>query len=90
MASPAYNPPAGLLGDQRFREGFAVLERLGLSFDAWLYHPQIGELTELARAFPETRIVLNHVGGPIGIGAYAGKHQEVFAGWVSSIRTLAA
>jgi L-fuconolactonase len=90
MASPAYNPPPGLLGDQRFREGFAVLERLGLSFDAWLYHPQIGELTELARAFPETRIVLNHVGGPIGIGAYAGKHQEVFAGWVSSIRTLAA
>jgi len=89
MANPAYNPPPGLLGDERFRQGFAVLDRLGLSFDAWLYHPQIGELIELARAFPETRIVLNHVGGPIGIGAYAGKHNEVFSGWVASIKALA-
>ena len=90
MANPAYNPPPGLLGDKRFQQGFAVLDRLGLSFDAWLYHPQIGELAELARAFPETRIVLNHVGGPIGIGPYAGKHTEVFSGWVASIKALAA
>jgi predicted TIM-barrel fold metal-dependent hydrolase len=72
-----------------FREGFAVLGRLGLSFDAWLYHPQIGELADLARAFPATRIVLNHVGGPIGIGAYAGKRDEVFPVWAESIKTLA-
>jgi hypothetical protein len=26
--------PQGLLGDKTFREGFAVLGRLGLSFDA--------------------------------------------------------
>jgi predicted TIM-barrel fold metal-dependent hydrolase len=39
---------------------------MGLSFDAWLYHPQIGELADLARAFPDTRIVLNHVGGAVG------------------------
>jgi predicted TIM-barrel fold metal-dependent hydrolase len=90
MANPAYNPPPGLLGDKRFRQGFAALDRLGLSFDAWLYHPQIGELAELARAFPETRIVLNHVGGPIGIGAYAGKHTEVFSGWLAAIKALAA
>ena len=63
-----------------------ILGRLGLSFDAWLYHPQIGELAELARAFPETKIVLNHVGGPIGTGAYAGKHKEVFPGWAASIK----
>jgi L-fuconolactonase len=90
IRNPAYSPPQGVLGDKRFREGFAVLGRLGLSFDAWLYHPQIGELTELARAFPQTAIVLNHVGGPIGIGAYAGRHQEVLPGWAASIKALAA
>jgi L-fuconolactonase len=69
VRNPAYNPPPGLLADNSFREGFAVLGRLGLSFDAWLFHPQIDELADLARAFPDAMIVLNHVGGPIGIGA---------------------
>src|SRR5882757_1751191 len=90
VRNPAHNPPPGLLADKSFREGFAVLGRLGLSFDAWLYHPQIDELTDLARAFPDTKIVLNHVGGPIGIGVYAGKHKAVFPGWATSIKALAA
>jgi predicted TIM-barrel fold metal-dependent hydrolase len=90
VRNPAYSPPPGLMADKRFREGFALLSRLGLSFDAWLYHPQIVELEELARAFPDTRIVLNHVGGPIGSGAYAGKHNQVFPGWAASIKSLAA
>ena len=90
LRNPAYSPPAHLLADRTFRQGFAVLDRLRLSFDAWLYHPQIDELTDLARAFPDTNIVLNHVGGPIGIGAYAGRHNEVFASWAASIKALAA
>src|SRR5437588_92866 len=73
-----------------YREGFAVLGRLGLSFDAWLYHPQIDELTGLARAFPNIEIFLNHVGGPLGIGVYGGKHKDVFPGWAASIKALAA
>ncbi|MBO0763264.1 MAG: amidohydrolase family protein [Hyphomicrobiaceae bacterium] len=89
VRNPAYNPPKGLMGDAAFREGFAVLGRLGLSFDAWLFHPQIDELTDLARAFPEVGIVLDHVGGPIGIGAYAGKREEVFPVWAASMRRLA-
>ncbi len=90
VLNPANPAPQGLLGDKTFREGFAVLDRLGLSFDAWLYHPQIDELTDLARAFPRTRIVLNHVGGPLGIGVYAGKRDEVFSRWARSIKALAA
>jgi predicted TIM-barrel fold metal-dependent hydrolase len=78
------------MADKHFREGFAVLGRLGLSFDAWLYHPQIDELTDLARAFPDSRIVLNHVGGPIGSGVYAGRRSEIFPGWAASIKRLAA
>ena len=59
------------------------------SFDAWLFHPQIGELTDLARAFPDTKIVLDHCGGPIGIGSYAGKREEIFPVWKASIQEIA-
>src|SRR5256885_3309003 len=79
------NRPAGLLMNAKVREGFARLHPLGLSFDAWMYFTQLGELVDLARAFPETPIVLDHVGGPIGIGPYAGKRDEVFAAWKRSI-----
>jgi len=48
----------------------AVLTELGLSFDAWMYFRQLPELTDLARAFPETSFVLNHLGGPIVMGPY--------------------
>jgi predicted TIM-barrel fold metal-dependent hydrolase len=89
LLNPAYAPPPGLLGDATFREGLARLAPLGLSFDAWLYHPQIDELTALARASPETRIVLDHVGGPLAIGSYAGKRDAIFPGWAASIRKLA-
>ena len=83
------SPPKGLLADARFRAGFARLGPLGLSFDAWLYHPQIGELADLARAFPGTTIVLDHVGAPIGIGAYKGRRAEVFNVWRDAIRDIA-
>jgi predicted TIM-barrel fold metal-dependent hydrolase len=88
--NPAYAPPARLMYDETFRKGFACLAPLNLSFDAWLYHPQIGDVTALAQAFPGTMICLNHVGGPLAIGAYEGKRAEVFADWSKSIRALAA
>jgi L-fuconolactonase len=82
--------PQGLLLDKRVREGFAQLAPLGLSFDAWAFHPQLGDVVDLARAFPATPIVMNHVGGPIGLGRYKGKRDEVFADWSARIRELAA
>jgi L-fuconolactonase len=84
------NRPPGLLLDRRVREGFARLAPLGLGFDAWLYHTQLGDLVDLARAFPDTLIVLDHVGGPIGLGRYAGRRDEVFALWRARIGELAA
>jgi L-fuconolactonase len=81
--------PKGLLLDAKFREGFARLSRLGLSFDAWLYHPQIPELADLAHNFPQTPIILDHIGAPLAIGDYAGKRDEVFAVWRRNIRELA-
>jgi predicted TIM-barrel fold metal-dependent hydrolase len=84
------NPPPGLFGEARFRQGFKELGRRGLSFEAWLYHPQIGDVTDLARAFPDTTIVLDHFGGPLGIGPYEGRRAEILAAWKSAIRALAA
>ena len=82
--------PPHLLIDDTYRAGFAHLARLGLSYEAWLYHPQIPELTDLARAFPDTTIILNHLGGVLGVGPYAGKREEIFAIWKASVAELAA
>ena len=71
------NPPADLYESARFREGFACLSKLRLSFEAWQYHPQLPMVTALAKAFPETAIILNHFGGPLGIGPYEGRRAEI-------------
>ena len=84
------DPPPHLYRDGDFREGFARLAPLGLSFDAWNFHPQIPELAALARAFPEITIVLNHLGGPLGIGPYADRRDEVFSCWQRDLSALAA
>ncbi len=83
------NPPEHLFLDESFRRGFAHLAPLGLSFDAWLYHEQIPELTSLARAFPETTVILDHFGGPLGIGPYAGHLDDVFETWRPLLDDLA-
>ncbi|MBT6275283.1 MAG: amidohydrolase family protein [Chromatiales bacterium] len=84
------NPPKNMFGLEQFRRGFAQLKKHDLSFEAWLYHPQLPELIDLARAFPDTTIILNHFGGPLGVGPYAGKRDEVFQQWSKDIHALAA
>ena len=69
--------------------GFAELAPRGLSFDAWFYHPQLKELIDLADAFPNTQIILDHFGGPLGIGPYEGKAAEVFEVWRRDMMHLA-
>ena len=82
------NRNKGLLLDSKFREGFGCLQKYNLSFDAWLYHPQLPELVNLARAFPDTTIIVDHIGGLLGIGPYAGKQEEVFQQWKKGIAEL--
>ncbi len=72
-----------------FRAGLARLSALGLSFDAWLYHPQLADVVDLARAFPATPIVMGHVGGVLGYGPYAGRSAEILAAWKCSMSELA-
>ena len=87
LGSPFHAPP-GLYGDATFREGFAHLGRLGLTFDAWLLEPQLGDVLSLARAFPDQTIVLDHCGTPLGIAGYKGRLHERFDIWRESIREL--
>lgn len=83
------NPPPDVLTNPRFREGFAVLASLGLTFDAFMYHTQLAELVAVARAFPQATIILDHCGGPIGIGPYASRRRETFEEWRTELKTLA-
>ncbi len=82
--------PEGMLADPMVYEGFQKLAALDLTFDVWCYHTQLAEVTALARAFPSVPIVLDHVGGPIGLGHYAGKRDEVYGAWSTSINELAS
>jgi len=73
-----------------FREGFAKLAPLGLTYDAWQYHTQLADIVDLARAFPDTGIVVDHCGTPVGIGPYAGRHAQTFEQWRPLVAELAA
>ena len=87
------NQPADLpdhvLLDPAFRKGYGYLRQYGMTFEGWVYHTHIADLTDLARAFPDTTIIFNHLGGPIGIGSYAGRRDEIFAAWKPAVAALA-
>jgi L-fuconolactonase len=83
-------PPQGLMGTDPFRAGARVLADMGLTFDAWLFHPQITELAELAHAQPDLTMVLDHLGGPLGIGPYLGRRHEVLEWWRPAMQAAAA
>ena len=84
-----HSPQAQAFVDASFRAGFAQLAPRSLSFEAWCYHTQIVDVIDLARAFPDTTIILNHFGGPLGIGPYAGQADAVFSAWQRDISELA-
>ena len=77
------------LDNPAVRDGVAELERHGLILETWLFHHQIPQLTALARAFPTLTIVMDHLGGPIGIKSYAQRLEEVFAEWRRNIDEIA-
>ena len=79
---------AGMMADRRFRAGISTLHRLGLIFEAGCYFNQLGDVRDLARAFPELPIVLNHFGMPLLTGPYEGRRAEVMAEWSQLIREL--
>ena len=78
----------GLMGTDEFRAGVALLGTRGLSFDAWIYHVQLRELIALAKAVPGTTIILDHIGGPLAVGVYEGRRDEINASWRADLVEL--
>lgn len=89
VLGPPFHAPQGLYTSSAFREGFAAYTEYGLTFDAWLLEPQLGDVLELARAFPDQTIVLDHCGTPLNIASYHGTLHENFDRWRQSIHELA-
>lgn len=81
--------PPGLYRDASFRQGLAALSAQNLTFDAWVYQTQLDDLVDMAAALPSLPIVLNHCGGVLGTGPYAGNRRSLFAQWRSQMRRLA-
>ncbi len=86
---PPFHAPEGLMVSDQFQAGFAHLGKLGLTFDAWVLEPQLGDVIALARKFPDQPIVLDHCGTPLNIAGYKGKLSENFSRWRKAIHKLA-
>jgi L-fuconolactonase len=80
----------GKFENPAFRRGLARLGQRNLSYDCWLFHHQNVEFAALARAVPETTFVLDHFGTPVGVGRFAGRHDEIFEQWKLDIAEIAA
>jgi predicted TIM-barrel fold metal-dependent hydrolase len=89
VLGPLNRVEAGLYRSDHFRQGFRHLAPMGLPFDAWLLEPQLPDVIDLARAFPDTTIILDHVGTPLGRASYSGRLEERFGVWRDNIRELA-
>src|SRR5262245_32293649 len=90
VENTAAHKAQGQLGSDPFRAGARVLARMGMTLEGWLYHPQLPELAAFAKAVPELTVVLNHVGGLLRTGPYAGRDGEVMANWKKGIGAAAA
>ncbi len=78
----------GRFADETFRNGVRELGRRGLTYDTWHYHHQNHEMLELARAVPDTMMVLDHFGTPLGVGRFAGRRDEIFGEWAEGVAQL--
>ena len=78
---------AGLAAEEQFRAGVRLLGRRGLTYESWHYHYQMDDFLALARSAPDTRVILDHFGTPVGVGRYRAQRAEIFA---QSKRDMAA
>ncbi|BCG04248.1 amidohydrolase (plasmid) [Paraburkholderia sp. PGU19] len=90
VSSSPVTPPRDLMANPAFRQGVGALGRFGLSLDAWVYHTQLDDLYELARAADHVTVVIDHFGGPLGVGPHAGQRAAVHAEWKQKLARLAS
>jgi predicted TIM-barrel fold metal-dependent hydrolase len=86
----AKTPPSReMLLDPAFRAGLACLAPLGLVYECWVFHTQLGEFESLAKAMPDTIMVLDHVGGPLDVDKTPESAARVFAEWRRGMERVA-
>ena len=88
LSNPGTNRPCPY-GQADFRAGVKTLGQHGYTYDTWHFHHQNADYLALARAVPETVMILDHFGTPLGVGAYAGKRDEIFEQWQKDIAAIA-
>jgi len=81
--------PKDLYLDTNFRAGLKLLGKLGYTYDSWHYHFQNPEFLDLAQNTPDTLMVLDHFGTPLGVPPYDTKRQEIFEQWKKDIAAIA-
>ncbi|MCB1744669.1 MAG: amidohydrolase family protein [Gammaproteobacteria bacterium] len=83
-------PASAAMDDRSYLAGVRTVGRLGYSYDAMVYHPQLLDLVEVARACPQTPIIIGHLGGFLGVGPYRGRREECLAFWRKAMAALAS
>ena len=79
-----------VMREDSFLAGARCIADVGLVLDIWAFHTQLNDIAAFAAKCPELPILINHCGGPLGIGPYEGHREEVFADWSAGLRKVAA
>ena len=90
FAAPHGGPDEHTIDSPELDRYCAMLAEMGLVLDLWVYHTQLDQAAALARRHPKLAIVLNHCGGPLGIGPYANRCVEVREAWSRSLAGVAS
>ncbi|MGF6369041.1 L-fuconolactonase [Paraburkholderia sp. RAU6.4a] len=80
----------GVLTAAPTRAALSCIQKMGLTLDVWAFFTQLKDVAQICREHPDLTVVINHTGGPLGIGPYKGVRDQVFAEWRSRIEELAA
>jgi predicted TIM-barrel fold metal-dependent hydrolase len=88
-ATLAHMPARDVMAQAAFRRGVACVQAAGLSLDTWVYHHQLRDLLDLVDAFPDLLVVIDHLGGLIGVGEHRRQRTSAFMDWVRDLRALA-
>ncbi|WP_300586228.1 amidohydrolase family protein [Marivita sp.] len=83
-------PPDGLLRTDAFRDGARAVAAQGLSLDIWAYQTQLDEIRALAEGVPDLTVIVNHCGGPLGVGPHDRNAPENFHAWRDALAAVAA
>jgi predicted TIM-barrel fold metal-dependent hydrolase len=83
-AAEATRGATGSMDDEKWRRGYALLEKYGFSFDLQTPWWHLDAAAELARDFPNTQMIVLHTGLP------ADRSDAALAAWRAALETVAA